>query len=393
MDDTAAPPRPRGAEAPGRPGAVQYVLDRVAHGGHGPSAVSEAIQLSWQRSAAAGLPAEHVSVPFDADVDKDGRLRWAAAPALTAVSADLSDLPVALLLSDHTGHLVDRWTGSSKTSDLMDNIGAAPGYVCREELVGTNSIGLALLTAGPTVVRGFEHYADNLTGVSCASSAVVHPATGQLLGVINATCPGSIYNSIMPALVGRVVAETRHRLLEESRVPSPALRAAFLAARRRSKGALAAVSANTMFFNTAAGPILTTTTDRALLWEWAERAIRDHDGTLEAVVAYTSGPRSSRCEPVYDGSTLAGAIVRIGRRMNAAPAAALSDTGAASRWSLLTDSERHIAEQVARGLTNRETAALLFLSPHTVDYHLRQIFRTLGVQSRVELARIVERVR
>ncbi|WP_238155474.1 response regulator transcription factor [Kribbella soli] len=60
---------------------------------------------------------------------------------------------------------------------------------------------------------------------------------------------------------------------------------------------------------------------------------------------------------------------------------------------LLTDSERTIAEQVARGLTNRETAAMLFLSPHTVDYHLRQIFRTLGVQSRVELARIVERTR
>ena len=373
--------------------AVQHVLDRVEHGGHGPGTISEAIQHSWQRSADAGLPPDHVSVPFDPDVDNDGRLRWAAAPALAAVSADLADLPVALLLSDHTGHLVERWVGSIKTSDLMDGIGAAPGYVCREELVGTNSIGLALLTSGPTVVLGFEHYADNLTAVSCASTAVVHPATGQLLGVINATCPGTIYNPVMPALVGRVLAETRSRLLEESRVPSPALRAAFLNARRRSKGALAAISANTMFFNTAAGPILTAPTDRALLWGWAEQAIRDHKGALQAVVAYTSGPRTTRCEPVYDGSTLAGAVVWIGRRMHPSPTAAVLDASSASRWSLLTDSERTIAEQVARGLTNRETAALLFLSPHTVDYHLRQIFRTLGVQSRVELARIVERTR
>ena len=51
----------------------------------------------------------------------------------------------------------------------------------------------------------------------------------------------------------------------------------------------------------------------------AERAIRDHKGALETVVAYASGPRSTRCNPVYDGSTLAGALVWIGRRMNPAP--------------------------------------------------------------------------
>lgn len=370
--------------------AVQHVLDRVESDGRRSPAVSEAIQLSWQRSADAGLPPEHVHVPFDADVDDRSRLRWAAAPALAAVSTDLADVPVALLLSDHTGHLVERWAGSAKTSDLMDDIGAAPGYVCREELVGTNSIGLALLTSAPAVVLGFEHYADNLTGVSCTSTAIVDPATGKLLGVVNATCPAKTYNPVMAALVGRVVAETRHRLLEDSPVPSPALRAAFLNARRRSKGPLAAVSANTMFFNTAAGPILTAPADRALLWAWAEQAIHQQKGTLRAVLAFTSGPRTTRCEPVYDGSTLAGAIVRLGPR--SAPAGA--DSAVADRfsgWSNLTDAEHSIAEQVARGLTNRETAALLFISPHTVDYHLRQIFRTLGVQSRVELARVVER--
>jgi DNA-binding CsgD family transcriptional regulator len=72
-----------------------------------------------------------------------------------------------------------------------------------------------------------------------------------------------------------------------------------------------------------------------------------------------------------------------------ANATRLDDTTARG-WSSLTEAERNIAQQVARGLTNRETAALLFLSPHTVDYHLRQIYRKLSVQSRVEMARAVQ---
>ena len=54
-------------------------------------------------------------------------------------------------------------------------------------------------------------------------------------------------------------------------------------------------------------------------------------------------------------------------------------------WSSLTDTEVAVAEQVAQGLTNREAAAHLYLSPHTIDYHLRQVFQKLDVRSRVEL--------
>lgn len=55
----------------------------------------------------------------------------------------------------------------------------------------------------------------------------------------------------------------------------------------------------------------------------------------------------------------------------------------------LTAAERRVAHLAAAGLTNREMAASLGLSPHTVDYHLRQIFRKLGISSRVRLTRLV----
>jgi DNA-binding CsgD family transcriptional regulator len=55
-------------------------------------------------------------------------------------------------------------------------------------------------------------------------------------------------------------------------------------------------------------------------------------------------------------------------------------------WDSLTDAERRVAELVAEGLTNQQTGGRLFVSHHTVDFHLRQIFRKLGITSRVELA-------
>jgi transcriptional regulator of acetoin/glycerol metabolism len=57
-------------------------------------------------------------------------------------------------------------------------------------------------------------------------------------------------------------------------------------------------------------------------------------------------------------------------------------------WADLTDTQRMVAELVIDGHTNRDAGARLFLSPHTVDFHLRQIYRRLGVRSRVELARL-----
>ncbi|PRX96085.1 helix-turn-helix transcriptional regulator [Allonocardiopsis opalescens] len=54
----------------------------------------------------------------------------------------------------------------------------------------------------------------------------------------------------------------------------------------------------------------------------------------------------------------------------------------------LTPQQRQIALLVARGATNREVAAHMFLSPRTVEYHLRAVFRKLNIRSRVELARL-----
>ena len=62
-------------------------------------------------------------------------------------------------------------------------------------------------------------------------------------------------------------------------------------------------------------------------------------------------------------------------------------------WESLTKSERAVAELVAEGLTNREVGQRLFISPHTVNTHLRHTFQKLDVSTRTALAAKVSRTR
>jgi DNA-binding CsgD family transcriptional regulator len=55
----------------------------------------------------------------------------------------------------------------------------------------------------------------------------------------------------------------------------------------------------------------------------------------------------------------------------------------------LTPREFHIAQALANGATTREAAAKLFLSPKTVEYHLRSVYSKLSLRSRAELARVL----
>jgi DNA-binding CsgD family transcriptional regulator len=115
-------------------------------------------------------------------------------------------------------------------------------------------------------------------------------------------------------------------------------------------------------------------------------------------------PGTSSCEGLFDERFLQAGR---GRR---APLIAVDDTATAgtaavvalhdgeittrrnrppSGWASLTATERTLASIVGQGLTNKQAAARLFVSRHTVDSHLRHIFRKLDINSRVELAALV----
>ncbi len=86
---------------------------------------------------------------------------------------------------------------------------------------------------------------------------------------------------------------------------------------------------------------------------------------------------------IWDARRVRGRLRELGVRRRLVTA-----EPAASGWAAMTTSELAVTRLVAEGLTNREVAERLFVSPHTVNSHLRHVFSKLGINSRVELARL-----
>jgi DNA-binding CsgD family transcriptional regulator len=85
----------------------------------------------------------------------------------------------------------------------------------------------------------------------------------------------------------------------------------------------------------------------------------------------------------WDAARVRGRLRQLGvLRRNAIPKR--PGTG----WEALTRTEASVARLASQGKTNREIAETLFISPHTVDSHLRHIFEKLGVNSRIHLIKL-----
>ena len=115
--------------------------------------------------------------------------------------------------------------------------------------------------------------------------------------------------------------------------------------------------------------------DLALVLAAGGNVVEARDSFETCIAAYTDAGAA------YDAAKAQGALSLLGTRRRI--------DRSVSGWASLTPSEIRVAEAVASGLTNAAAGERMFLSRHTVDFHLRQIFRKLGIHTRVELTRYV----
>ncbi|MFS0698273.1 helix-turn-helix transcriptional regulator, partial [Streptomyces nitrosporeus] len=115
-------------------------------------------------------------------------------------------------------------------------------------------------------------------------------------------------------------------------------------------------------------------------WLRRRRRTREARGPLrDALVAF------ERCSARAWADRAGGELRAAGEAVD------VPDPGGAGPLAGLTPQQQRIARCVAEGATNREVAVRLSVSPRTVDHHLRNVFATLGVRSRTELARLLDR--
>jgi DNA-binding CsgD family transcriptional regulator len=106
-----------------------------------------------------------------------------------------------------------------------------------------------------------------------------------------------------------------------------------------------------------------------------------------------AGRRSEAREELRQALDLAyqcgSAALAAATREELVAAGARPRTAALTGWDALTPSERRVAQMAAGGLTNREIAQALFVTPRTVEGHLTNVYGKLRVSSREALAGLV----
>jgi sigma-54 dependent transcriptional regulator, acetoin dehydrogenase operon transcriptional activator AcoR len=154
---------------------------------------------SWLRSREFGIDPTARAAPILRDADALEELRQrhrvllgAAHGVFQAASEHLVGSRSILLLTTCDG-VVLRAVGDHRTLDAGQLIHLTEGGDWRESSIGTNGIGTALASGRPAQVHAAEHFCEGIKSWTCAAAPVLHPGSGDILGIVDISGPPSTY--------------------------------------------------------------------------------------------------------------------------------------------------------------------------------------------------------
>jgi DNA-binding CsgD family transcriptional regulator len=275
----------------------------------------------------------------------------AGLPVIERLAEDLGNLAMSIELTDSSANVICRVIGAHVLTTALDDDGAS------------------------------------------VAAPITDPRRGVAVGAIRVTCALPAAGALLLPFAQLAARTISDRMVDSAAVADRVLLEEFLRARRRARGPILAVNANELLTNAAAARLVRTE-DHVRIWTWVLNAI-ESNGLATRDLEIGASTVFARCEPVRVGGDIVGAVVHLEDlsppSKTTPPPGPVRSTSGGSRlgWESLLPSELGIAELVAEGLTNREVAARIFVSPYTVDFHLRQIYRKLSITSRIALTRMV----
>lgn len=223
------------------------------------------IERSWRRCVGDGVPVAAHSIPY-ADVGElHPRLRAAAAPVFDRFRDQLSNVRVAMFLSDKHGRIIMRRVSEPVQCAALDNASAAEGFDFSEDTIGTNGLGSVARERMPILVHGTEHYNETLEVFTCAGTPIFEPFTRQLLGTFALACFAEDATPLMCAMATDVGRQIEGNLAAMLGAHERTLIQCYLLATRSDAEPVIVVTESTAFANTA-GLAYVSAEVHAVLW-------------------------------------------------------------------------------------------------------------------------------
>ena len=232
--------------------------------------VREPILASWWRSRDWRIAADRLDLSYLGAPDLDTMLARSAEPVLRHLHEQLDGQPISIILTDANGLVLRRLTGDRDLERQLDTIMLIPGFSYAEEVVGTNGIGTALESGGPTHVFGHEHYAERLEGMACAGVPLRDPLSGKTVGVIDLTCWRRDADPLMLSLVKSTADQLGQALTETSNGRDLRLLQEYTRACRHTGGIVLALGNDVVMLNDHARRALSPADQAALISQATE---------------------------------------------------------------------------------------------------------------------------